>query len=361
MKRAIAAVAVTLLTPAPALAAGTAAKDHEFSCYCEAEKTPESILALDDNWEIVDACKAPKTRKELGALFPRLTDSQLELLVDFRVLALEKGTYRTAFPVLDAKATGELRRSMRELAPAVLDGVRPELDGFLAILGKAGRARNAFSVLFAYVMDGQVWRRLEEKGLLHKQTLTPETPFWAGTIWASAPRAFSCGTNSLQAEDATLMINWSRAAHGKMGPLMSDWKSVAALATWLGKGGALDPRVRQVFEPAGLFDASGQLAVPVVTERPGDPLFDAASRLSQKLAGAVATKLPLAELSRRFGLGSSEAALVIAYHELMWEMLAELDAKGIVKKPITFANPEQAKPSDAADLVVVVRAPPPAK
>jgi len=45
----------------------------------------------------------------------------------------------------------------------------------------------------------------------------------------------------------------------------------------------------------------------------------------------------------------------ISYHELMWDLLDDLEKQGIIRKPIAFADPKKAQAKDIADLVFIVR------
>jgi hypothetical protein len=46
---------------------------------------------------------------------------------------------------------------------------------------------------------------------------------------------------------------------------------------------------------------------------------------------------------------------VIAYHELMWDVLAVLERRGLLARPAILARPEEARESDMAALVFGVR------
>ena len=48
---------------------------------------------------------------------------------------------------------------------------------------------------------------------------------------------------------------------------------------------------------------------------------------------------------------------MIAYHEVMWDLMDRLEGEGIVQKPLAFADPDKAKPADIGELVFIVRKP----
>jgi hypothetical protein len=50
-----------------------------------------------------------------------------------------------------------------------------------------------------------------------------------------------------------------------------------------------------------------------------------------------------------------EKAVVVSYHEWMWEYLAYLEERGIINKPFAFSNPKEAGPSDISALLFIVK------
>lgn len=54
------------------------------------------------------------------------------------------------------------------------------------------------------------------------------------------------------------------------------------------------------------------------------------------------------------GSNDSSAALVIAYHEFMWELLAYLEQTGVVRPPAILSAKTHADPRQVHDLVFVV-------
>jgi hypothetical protein len=47
--------------------------------------------------------------------------------------------------------------------------------------------------------------------------------------------------------------------------------------------------------------------------------------------------------------------LVIACHEVMWDLMDAWERRGVVSKPRILADPASAAPADVGDLVFVVR------
>jgi hypothetical protein len=77
--------------------------------------------------------------------------------------------------------------------------------------------------------------------------------------------------------------------------------------------------------------------------------------MTQALAGVVPGHLHLTAIVEEFGFRDAKQALVVAYHEMMWDLMDRLEAEGLVRKPVAFADPGHAQSSDIADLVFIVR------
>jgi hypothetical protein len=319
---------------------------------------PRSILQMDGNDRIVRACVVPRTREALRADGVAFTESQIALLQAWRLLdERDDGTLATPIAIVPPPATERLRATSRHAADALVERLSRPLEAFRARLGTAGRPNTSYTMLFSYVLDNLVWREWERGGLVAKRALSAKAPFWAGVVWAIAPRrAFSMGTNSISERGATLNVNWSEAAIPKMRPFLSEFGTLSQLfVEWLDRGVVASPRAREVFGPYTLLDGAGRLTVPVVVEGDADPLY----RTGRALARAVATEVPrvidLDGVAKDLAVSTREAALVIAYHEIMWDLMDAWERAGVVAKPRIFADPAAARPADVGDLVFVVR------
>jgi hypothetical protein len=325
---------------------------YDVVCFCEAsEGTPGQILRLDNNAQILGACTSPKTLEQLQVEGIAVSASQIRLLRDWRLLAEREGRLQTTFKILSREEANGLRQHTRTVAAKIADNVRPDVAGLTKLL-EAGHPGSSFVVLFAYVLDGLVWDRFMEKGQIRKPAVSAEHPFWDGTFWGTwQQRPFFCGTNSYDHDGFTLKIAWSRSARKGLGPLWSDAAGVEALvADYAEHGAVADPALRSKFQAVNLVDPGGRLLVPIIDERGSGPLLGSAAALSRKVA-AAAELLSVDELQKRFGFASREETLIIAYHDLMWDILAMLEGEGAIRRPLLFADPEKATPADAGQLV----------
>ncbi|RJP81148.1 MAG: hypothetical protein C4524_02420 [Candidatus Zixiibacteriota bacterium] len=361
-------VKLLLLLPAALLAASCLALpaasgdsptpgDYEINYFvAAAEGSPQGIIGLDNNRALLWACREGRTAAELRTAGLAFTDSQLKLLVSWRLLIDDDGLYTTAFPILEAQTTPALRGRMRQAAAEMGPDLAPGIEAFTAELRRVGREGNAYTILFSYVLDDLVWEIWEMGGLLPDREITAETPFWAGVIWADyPPRAFSCGTNTISDQGVALKVNWSEPVIPKMLPFVSDWKHLGKLFDELvSTGRAVDPQARAVFEPFDLFDSQGLFTVPVIEEREDDPLYGRCLDLAREVGLGFPELVDLEALADSFAFNDPAEALVVAYHEFMWELLEVLEEQKLIAKPRAFADPAAAQPADIGQLVFIV-------
>ncbi|MBN2360734.1 MAG: hypothetical protein JXR83_14870, partial [Deltaproteobacteria bacterium] len=163
-------------------------RDYELFCYCEARaSTPQSIIRLDNNAEILWWCREPSSREQLRQARIDYRDSQLQLLIDWGLIEERGGRLATAFPILQPGQTRALRAAMQRQAISIADQTREDVARLRARLRQAGRERNTFTVLFSYVLDDLVWQRFAAAGALGPRELTLKHPLWDGVLWASYP------------------------------------------------------------------------------------------------------------------------------------------------------------------------------
>jgi hypothetical protein len=319
-----------------------------------AHGNPASILGLDDNGSLVLAAAGGVTRDDL-IMRTGASESQLELLLTWRLLERRGDALAPTFPVLDGSATDELRSWTRALAPELVAAIKADVVRLHRELERRNRAANAYSILFSYVLDGLTWDLWESAGVIPPRELSVEHPFWDGEIWAVTPeRAGLVGTNRISDERVALDINWSYAALPSMKPFVTDMASVMGLFEALADGDPVARDVRPVFEDYGLFDADGRLTIPILEAHAGDPLFDIANRIASTLVSRAPAALDLPEMRRRFGFSTDARALIIGFHELMWDLLDVLEERGLVQRPAVLDGAGKG-PADVAALIFGVR------
>ena len=331
---------------------------YDITSFCiSAGSSPDNIIKLDNNGQILLACISGRTVEQLRTLGVQFTKSQIELLKNWRLLREDRHLLKTAFPILNEDKTKQLRKLVGECASPLSPGLLKDLSALKDHLQFIRRERNTYTILFSYILDGLVWEYFFENKVLKERKLSVEKPFWSGVVWAVyPPRDFSCGTNSVSDQGITLKVNWSKATLKKMIPFVADWDSFSKMFDDLvGKGKIEEEKAIRVFRPFDLFDQSGRFTVPIIFEKENDALYKACVSLSSDVSEEILNVIHLEELKKEFDFRDNDEALVIFYHEFMWALLEQLEGQGLIKKPIAFVDPERAKPEDIGDLVFIVK------
>jgi hypothetical protein len=149
---------------------------------------PISIMLLDNNGDLLMACRQGNTREQLQEMNIHVKDSQIRLLEVYDLLSVEDGVLKTAFPILDPEQIGRIRAITKKAAPGLAEKLTADVTALVNLLGKSGYGKNAYSILFAYIVDGMIWSDFRDKELSTPTRIDAEHPFWAGEVWAFYPR-----------------------------------------------------------------------------------------------------------------------------------------------------------------------------
>lgn len=326
---------------------------HQF--ITQARTSPQAILRMDNNGRLVllaaEGIDVAELHRVTGA-----SASQIQLLVEWNLLTRRDDTIRTAFPILDSVETTAFRVVTARAAGPLSRLVAADAGALRHRLETIGRGSNAFSIVFSYVLDGLIWDLWEGSGRIPGRALTQASPFWAGEVWANRPaRSDVVGTNSISDSGVRLNVTWSRAALPHMRPFVADLRALEALFDGFAAGRLTDPYAKQVFASYNLFDDAGRFTVPVITRDPSDAIHAMALRIATTLAERIPESLDLQQLRAQFGFRTDAQALIVTYHELMWDILAAFEGKGVVQRPKILTGAGKIAPADVSALVFGVR------
>ncbi|MCK4353478.1 hypothetical protein KAW65_08750 [candidate division WOR-3 bacterium] len=335
--------------------------------------SPQSIIRADNNEEILLNCQIGKTLEQLKQVRLRsptlhsfgdearidITQNQLRLLQNWRLLRKKGEMFQTNFPILDSPKTEYLRNITKVAALKMVPKLTDDIYSLRKLLKSNGYERNTYTILFSYILDNLVWYRLQEKKLVqavHEMKTTTKKPFWAGIVWAVYPsRDFSCGTNSSVEQGVGLYVNWSSATK-QINSFYSDVKAFISLFEDLKKYGKVkNERAKQFFKPYNIFDSKGNFTIPIIVEDSSNKLYQTCISLSKKVAYQSLEVLNIENLQKKLQLKNMSETIVIIYHELMWDILDYLENHRIIQKPVAFANPEKAVSKDISDLIFIVK------
>jgi hypothetical protein len=104
----------------------------------------------------------------------------------------------------------------------------------------------------------------------------------------------------------------------------------------------------------GLLSENGKLSVPIIHEQPGDPIFETTSEISQMIANVMIKTSQTPDFKKIIRTTDKAKALVIGYHEFMWEILSYLENENVLKSPFASNGNEQIKASDLHKLVYII-------
>lgn len=333
-----------VLLAIPALAASAAqAQDapadlNQFGliCFCNSRiSTPHRLVAMDNNGQLLFAARNGVTREQLQASGIAFTESQLVMLKDWGLLTEKAKRLTTNFPVLEPSRMDALRAKLNPIAEQLVPKVQPDVLAIKAELKRRHQEQWLYAALFSYVLDGKLWNSLESTGNLPNTDISIEHPFWSGTFWAVYPKQDDMpGTNSRRVGDAAADFLWSPATVSESNKLQSS----DAVMSWL--------KALSDHSPAAALPFSGTAPL-VIREYANDPIFTAGVHMANQIGPVLGSadfsaELPQADASQR---------LLIATHEFIWILLADLvRTHRIGIPPVLSKGPSQ--PSDLAPVIL---------
>jgi hypothetical protein len=332
---------------------------NESICYCTPKKsTPQSILAIDNNWEILLNLVTPKTTKQLDSIGLKYTISQLRLLEDWSIIEIvNNNQYKTIVNIFDSIQTEQLRSySMKysKMLIPIIDNDIKELRGHLELTKKD---KNAYTILFSYILDDKVWDYMKVSKLISEHLISIDRPFWSGDFWTLYPkRIFYCGTNSFSNNKYSFKVNWSENSIPNMIPFFSRWDLQNQIISDLYNNDKVSNQdAISVFKQFNVFDSIGNINVPLIFENRSDFVYNCSNLISDKIVKFVNTQIDIEEIKNKFGFADKSKALIALYHEMMWDILTILEKEGKISKPIAFSEPNKTNPFDISNLIIIVK------
>ena len=323
-------------------------------------RTPADILGLDNNGEIVLACRSGCTRSTLAQQGIPATDSQLELLVSWSVLTRKGESYEVGLPILDRSTMTALADDLEGVIAEVSEAIGPMVVELSALLEDAGRGGSAYAVLFGYLLDGEVWYYLDELGIIDQHRVRAGR-MWFGHAWAyHAESRLEPRTTTFRRDMTVGRIVLVPEIAESLEPLVQGSPGLKTIfSERFDREAASDAELGEVLTRYGLLGEDRELRFATVLAERGEPIFDLCLRITQEVAETVAREIDGEGLSERLGLESASRAFVIAYHEAMWTIMERLVERGEVQVPDAFTERPGDAVLDASDLVVLVRQPQP--
>lgn len=316
--------------------------------------SPSQVIMTDNNWKILISCMSEKTKNELRSLGITFTESQLLLLQLMRFLDIKDEKLKTRMPILGSVQTQALRKIVQDLVIKIVPVLRSSIAVFKAELKKTNREESTYPILFSYVLDGLPWKFFYEDDLLSGSYR--EEPIWYGLFWATyPPRRFSSGTNSYDGRYASVSVTTGAAVDKTLwkGFSFANLKMLRDNFTEHGK--IVNEKLLRELKPYDIVDSSGNLNVPIIREHTDDKLFIICESIAKKVVKFFLEDIHMQELVKKFNFNAESEALIVCYHEFIWELLEYLEEKDIVKKPFFFYRPHEATYKDLGSLLFIIK------
>ena len=265
--------------------------------------------------------------------------------------------YRTIIPILDSLHTSALRTDSYETGKILVPEIVDDCRNLVEHLSSEGMPHHAFSILFSYVLDGKIWKVMEKKEMVTGRNKESHES-WEGNYWIlyNKRKALQCGTNTMSVGGKySVKINWSdgliRLAH----PLFNSKNLNNFLKEIDANDKVSEPSAFSFFTEIGVIRPDGSINIPIIEDSDANRIHAFAETISNKLTEALQTKVDIEAITHKYGFADTHEAMVIFYHEVMWDILSELVERGVVHQPAVFASPQTAKLSDVRDLCFLLR------
>lgn len=285
---------------------------------------PEDYVMPDNNWEILYNLRTPHTQTELREMGIKCSDSQLLLLEVGGLISKTKGKWKTTIPILDKEQTNSLRSLSKEIAESMYAKTKADFISLTQTITDMGFKNNALSLVFSYLLDGRMWTKL----VLFEDANNHTS--WSGCYWVLyEPRNnLACGTNGFGEQNLILTYINSGIAPGN-----NIMDRCADEITKFGK--ITDTQLISQLKPYGLIDNNGNVLFPIIKKQQ-----DSFHQITEKLVNSISTELKnnCGSLTTRYGIYNEKVAMVILYHEVMWNLVDNLIQDKVISIPAIFKD-----------------------
>lgn len=320
-------------------------KEWETIAYCTYKSYHPSLYAqADNNWELLIALRTPMTLKELKASGIPFNNSQIILLLIGGLLESKNNVVHTVMPIFSEEQTKSIRTLSKTIAQSAYTDTEKEWVELMKELKTRNLAKNAYSLIFSYVLDGKIWKRQ-----LPSQDSIANHATWNGAFWAlynKRPNSLSYGTNGI---NKMFYQTWSDSLSYWLGnktilEFMEEYKQNKKIVS----KDLLDKT-----EKWGLTDDKGNVVIPVINEKGDDTFVQISDEIVAKLASCAGQYSHA--FMEKFQLSNENLAKVILYHEVMWDMMDILVNKKIITQPDILKGSNHVKQRDFGQIVYIVK------
>lgn len=308
-------------------------KYFDTSAFCSYGSFHPSEYLTDNNWDILCAFVEPGTVAKLDSLAIPYSKSQLRLLEVGDLLRSDNGVYSTSMKIFDKSETDAIRRQSKAFADSIFPVIEPKVARLIKAFSKAGYSGQTYSLVFSYLLDSYVWG----DGRLPKPVDCGDHGTWSGVYWAMFDsRAHDkIGTNGY----GPVMQNWTDS----LGYWIKSDKMISfAKEVMKTKGKRIENQaVIDAVAGWGLTDEKGNIRIPVMHASSNDDIDVLCRSIADELTDAV--KAYCSAWCHACNISSEKVEQIIFYHEVMWDLLEILEAKGMISMPPILKGEEVGK------------------
>lgn len=269
---------------------------------------PANYVRPDNNWDILYTLRTPYTQAELNSMGIPCTKSQLMLLEIGGLIEKEGKKWHTVVPILDKSQTDGLRAYSKQVADKVYTIAKSDFQLLMKEIDKMGFKDNTASLIFSYLLDGQMWTEL----VLFEEINNHAT--WSGCYWLlyDYREGLEMGTNTYG--NSNLVVTY-----GVTSEIVPGHQKMREYAKEIAEYGKIvsEEYIREL-QPYGLTDDEGNLLIPIIKKEEND-----FHRLIDVLKTTISTgmKNNVGTLLADYGIKNEKLGIVILYHEVMWDII----------------------------------------
>lgn len=304
-------------------------KDFSTTAFCSYSSFHPSQYIVDNNWDILCVFREPGPISTLDSLNIPYNKSQLQLLRVGDLLSFSDGKLKTKMPIFDKSQTIEIRGKSKTFADSIYPIIEPKVKELISVFKAKGYTAQTYSLIFSYLLDGYIWS--DDKLTPQEQMENHGT--WSGAYWAMFNKRpeDKNGTNGY----GPLNVNWT----DDLGYWLND-KILLAFARCImdNQLPVEDNELKAKLVKWNLVNSNGHPSIPIIKKGNHDEIDVLCNDITTQISNAV--KNYSHTIASTYDITTQEEASVIFYHEVMWDLLALMETKGLIKKPAILKGEE---------------------
>jgi hypothetical protein len=244
--------------------------------------------------------------------------------------------YRLAFPAVVGEKRAQLQECVEQAAKRLLplgkrmtEKIRPHLQG---------REEMLYHVLWSDIMDAPLaWAAAQAE--METQAEKGDTPIENKGWMIYPPHPSAVGTNSYDVPSGHLRITWSRSTPSPYGIHRTILRHQRALTDAIRNSLPVkEQEARAALHRNGLVDGAGKVRIYTLDRVADADVIQDYRNLEREFAREMMQNLDTGRVADLLVVGPGEA-LLIAYHEICWQLLQDLTEEKVLRAPDIVSTP----------------------